>query len=132
MTNLSWRDYMRELLKMSDEAVMQALGINKFNRDIAEDWVNGTNYTYQNGGRLLEPSFDLDGEAYIKITPKIKVEFECEKPSSHVNRYTYDHSSLYIYLSGSENGKTCELVLCFKSQEEQEKVFKQLIKAFGG
>jgi hypothetical protein len=41
MKDLSWRDYMRELLKMSDEAVMQVFGTIVFHRDLAERYVSG-------------------------------------------------------------------------------------------
>lgn len=132
MTNLSWRDYMRELLKMSDEAVMQALGSNKFNRDIAEDWVNGTNYTNLNGKLLEQPTFGSGPDSYIKITPKIKVEFECEKPVTTISKTSYSYNGNILSIDGSVDGKDCVLYLDFNSQEEQEKVFKQLIEAFGG
>jgi hypothetical protein len=120
MKSLEWRDYMRELLKMSDEAIMKTLRVSTFQRDLAEKWACGVDFTYPDGTIADEPAFSLDRSLYIEVIPKIKVEFECEKDVHFFMSYT------------SSPHHHHEVTLRFKCQSEQEEVFNKLKSAFGG
>lgn len=133
MKSLEWRDYMRELLKMSDAAIMKTLRVSTFQRDLAEKWACGVDFTYLDGTIADEPAFSLDRSLYIEVIPKIKVEFDCKKPK--VNEATSSYSvcaAKKLFISGTKNGLMHEATLIFSTHEEQEKVLKQLIEAFGG
>lgn len=120
MKNLEWREYMRELLKMSDEAIMKTLRTSAFHRDLAEKWVCGVDFAWNDGTIIQKPDFSHDRSRYIEITPKIKVEFECGKDVHFFKTYTpldrYQH----------------EITLRFGSKGDQEEVFNKLKLAFGG
>lgn len=120
MKNLEWRDYMRELLKMSDEAIMRSLGTSAFHRDLAEKWICGVDYAWTDGVVIQAPCFSSGRSNYIEVIPKIKVEFECEKDVHFFMSYT------------SSPHHHHEVTLRFKSQSEQEEVFNKLKLAFGG
>jgi hypothetical protein len=132
MKNLEWREYMRELLKMSDEAIMKTLRTSAFHRDLAEKWVCGVDFAWNDGTIIQKPDFSHDRSRYIEITPKIKVEFECEKPKVELESTYLSQIRWGISVVGSINSEIHELNLEFRSREEQEKVFKKLIEAFGG
>lgn len=132
MKNLEWREYMRELLKMSDEAIMKTLRVSIFQRDLAEKWVCGVDFAYPDGTIADEPAFSLERSSYIEITPKIKVEFECEKPKIDIESMYLSQQREGISIVGTISGEMHELNLEFSSHEEQENVFKKLISAFGG
>ncbi len=120
MSNLNWRNYMRELLKMSDEAIMKTLGTSTFHRDLAEKWVCGVDFAWTDGVIMDAPYFRSDRSCYTEITPKIKVEFDCGKDVHFFKTYTpldrYQH----------------EITLRFGSKGDQEEVFNKLKLAFGG
>ena len=120
MSNLNWRNYMRELLKMSDAAIMKTLGASEFHRDLAEKWVCGVNFAYPDGAIADEPAFNVDRSTYTEVIPKIRVEFECGKDVHFFMSYTSSPSHHH------------EVTLRFKSQSEQEEVFNKLKLAFGG
>lgn len=133
MKNLEWREYMRELLKMSDVAIMKTLGTSTFHRDLAEKWACGVDFAWTDGVIMDTPNFRSDRSCYTEITPKIKVGFECEKP--RVNEATSSYSvraAKKLFISGTKDGLMHEATLIFPTHEEQEKVLKQLISAFGG
>jgi len=132
MKSLEWREYMRELLKMSDEAIMKSLGTSVFHRDLAEKWVCGVDFAWKDGLILHAPNFGSDRTSYIEITPKIKVEFECEKPKIDIESMHLSQQREGISIVGTISGEMHELNLEFSSHEEQESVFKKLISAFGG
>jgi ribulose 1,5-bisphosphate carboxylase large subunit-like protein len=123
MKSLEWRDYMRELLKMSDDAVMKTLGTSAFHRDLAEKWVNGVDFAGTDGVIMDTPYFRSDRSCYTEITPKIKVEFECGKDVHFFMSYTSPHH---------RHRHRHAVTLRFKSQSEQEEVFNKLKLAFGG
>ncbi len=132
MKSLEWRDYMRELLKMSDDAIMKTLGTSAFHRDLAEKWVNGVDFAWTDGVIMDTPYFRSDRSCYTEIPPKIKVEFECEKPKIELGSMYYNTNQESIVIIGSISDEAHEFSVYFESHEEQEKVFKQLISAFGG
>lgn len=132
MKNLEWREYMRELLKMSDEAIMKTLRTSAFHRDLAEKWVCGVDFAWNDGTIIQKPDFSHDRSRYIEITPKIKVEFECEKPKVELESMYLIQTRDSISIVGTISGEMHELDAEFGSHEEQEKVFKKLIEAFGG
>lgn len=132
MKNLEWRDYMRELLKMSDFAIMKTLRTSAFHRDLAEKWVCGIDFSYPDGTIADEPAFSIGRDSYIELIPRIKVEFECEKPKIDIESMYLSQQREGISIVGTISGEMHELNLEFSSHEEQENVFKKLISAFGG
>jgi len=123
---------MREMLKMSDEAIMKTLGTSVFHRDLAEKWVCGVDFAWTDGVIILKPDFGSGRSYYTEITPKIKVEFECEKPKIELGSMYYNTNQENIVIIGSISDEAHEFSVYFESHEEQEKVFKKLIEAFGG
>lgn len=132
MKNLQWRDYMRELLKMSDDAIKRALVIDVFHRELAEKWVCGVDFAWKDGVILHDPLFCSDRTSYIELIPKIKVEFECEKPKIDIDSMYLSQQREGISIVGTISGEIHEFNLEFSSHEEQENVFKKLIEAFRG
>jgi hypothetical protein len=94
----------------------------------------GTDYTYLDCKVVEHPRFGLPKDDYIEITQKIKVEFECERPKTDLTKSQRcaTHMRTHLSIVGSVDGADCVLSVSFSSQEEQEKVFKKLIEAFGG
>jgi hypothetical protein len=132
MKSLEWRDYMRELLKMSDEAIMRALGTSAFHRDLAEKWICGVDFAWTDGVVIQTPCFSSGRSHYIEVIPKIKVEFECEKLKVELESMYLSQTRDSISIVGTISCEMHELDVEFSSHEEQEKVFKKLIEAFGG
>lgn len=119
------RDYMRELLKMSDEAIMEALGAKEFHRDLAQKYVDGAEFiSLTTGGRVLNPKFTGFRDSYLEKPKTIKITFEVPKPLSVTD---YISASLvsqtyYTYLGG-------KAIINFHSNEDREAFFSTLLKA---
>jgi hypothetical protein len=90
------RDYMRELLKMSDEAIMQALGTKEFHRDLAQKHVDGAEFLDADGRTVGDLYFCNPRDFYIEKPKTITVTFEMPKPTSVSDGFEDNYFYFYI------------------------------------
>ena len=110
---------MRELLKMSDEAIMRVLSSKEFHRDLAQKYVDGAKFMDADCNQYGGPYFVGPREDYNEMPKTIKITFEVSRPASVSDEVAYSYFFFYI------NGKSIN----FSSEQAYDAFSASLLKA---
>lgn len=118
------KDYMRELLKMSDEAIMRVLSSKVFHRDLAQKYIDGAEFVDHYYRPIGSPYFVESRGFYIEKPKTIKITFEVSRPLSVSGPCAPNYISAanaYAYISGK--------AINFRSTEDCNAFSENLLKA---
>lgn len=110
---MNHREYIRELLKMSDEAIKKALCSNLFHRDLAEKYVNGTEFN------IAYPHFIKNRHKYIEKPQTITITVEIPRPNS--GDYPLDIGNKRLRFSSPYERQRFSVVLLAAIEEAMKK-----------
>lgn len=127
---MNHREYMKELLKMSNEAIKRALGSKRFHRDLAEKYVNGKEFTLFCGIKIDTPFFINKRYDYIEIKNTIRIgDYDVPEPYRqpvHYGNvyYTFMGDMVSVTTRTWEESQIDQFVFskncCFKTPEDAQ------------